>query len=194
MTPELVLDFWFGPLDAPGRASPEFVQRWWKKDAAFDDEIRARFLETHAALTRGGHADWLSSARGTLAAIIVLDQFSRNMFRGTPAMFASDPQALTLAKGLVARGDDEHLPAHPRTFVYLPLMHAEDLADQDACVAKFQKMVEREGDVFASNLDYAEKHRVIIRRFGRFPHRNAILGRASTEEELRFLEEPGSSF
>jgi uncharacterized protein (DUF924 family) len=194
MPPETILDFWFGPLDARGLASPEHVQRWWKKDAAFDAELRARFLGTHEALRRGEHTDWLSTPRGTLAAVIVLDQLSRNMFRDTPAMFASDPQALALAKGLITSGDDESLAAHPRSFVYLPLMHSEVLADQDACAERFERLVETEGDTFASNLGFAERHRVIIRRFGRFPHRNALLGRTSTDEELRFLEEPGSSF
>lgn len=162
--------------------------RWWTKDPAFDAEVRDRFGAVHAAIERREHEAWLETPRGAEAYVIALDQFSRNMFRDTPRMFASDAQALAAARTAVARGFDQALPPTERTWLYMPFMHSEDLADQDHCVALFQ------GVAAPENLRFAEAHRDIIRRFGRFPHRNAILGRASTPEELAFLREPGSSF
>lgn len=184
-----VWQFWFGELDAAGDAAPEVAARWWKKDDAFDAAIRERFAGLHREVGDGRHEGWRETMRGALAYVIVLDQFSRNMFRGTPGMFASDAQALAAAKDAVARGLDRQAPRAARAFFYLPYMHSEELADQDACVALYTAMGGAE-----YSLDYAEKHRVIIRRFGRFPHRNAILGRPSTAEEEAFLKEPGSSF
>lgn len=195
---EEVLSFWFGTLDDEGRAAPTQVQRWWKKDPAFDEEIRERFGALHEALLRGERRDWLESVRGRLAAVIVLDQFSRNMYRGTPRMFAADPQALSWAEEGIARGDDRALALAERTFLYLPLEHSEELATQERCVALFRawrdELPERLRPEVAQGLDYAEQHLAIIRRFGRFPHRNAVLGRESTPEELEFLKQPGSSF
>lgn len=195
---EEVLSFWFGRLDDEGRAAPEQVQRWWKKDPAFDETIRERFGALHEQILRGEHEDWLESPRGRLAAVIVLDQFSRNMYRGTPRMFAADPQALAWAEEGIARGDDRALALSERTFLYLPLEHSEDLATQERCVALFlawrDELPERLRPDVEQGLDYAEQHLVIIRRFGRFPHRNAVLGRESTPEELEFLKQPGSSF
>ena len=184
-----VWELWFGELDAHGTAAPSVVQRWWTKDAAFDDELRRRFGDLHREVSAGEHEAWRESARGAVAYVLVLDQFSRNMFRDTPASFASDARGLAAAKDAVARGFDRQLPPAARTFLYLPYMHSEALADQDACVALFADLPGAE-----PNRDFAEQHRVIIRRFGRFPHRNAILGRASTPEEEAFLKEPGSSF
>ena len=172
-----VLEFWL--------ADPA---RWFRKDPAFDAEIGARFGALHAAIEAGDHEAWRATPRGALAYVIALDQFARNMFRGTPRSFASDPRALTAATASIARGDDAHLTPPERAFLYMPLMHSEDLADQDRCVALFEALG------IATNLTYAEAHRAVIRRFGRFPHRNAILGRASTPEEIAFLAEPGSSF
>jgi uncharacterized protein (DUF924 family) len=172
-----VLEFWF--------ADPA---RWWKKDPAFDTEIRRRFSDLHAAIERGEHEDWLDTPRGALAYIIVLDQFSRNMFRGTARMFASDAQALAAARAAIDRGYDAALPPAERGFLYMPLMHSEDLADQERCVELFQAFAG------SDQVRYAQQHREIIRRFGRFPHRNEVLGRASTSEELEFLTQPGSSF
>ncbi len=162
--------------------------RWWTKDPAFDTEVRDRFGGLHAAIERGEHEAWRETPRGALAYVIVLDQFSRNMFRDTPRMFASDPQALAAARTAIERGFDQALPPEQRTWLYMPFMHSEALADQDRCVALFQTIDAPE------NLKFADAHRTIIRRFGRFPHRNAILGRASTPEEAAFLTEPGSSF
>ncbi len=173
---EDVLAFWF--------ADPA---RWWKKDPAFDAEIRDRFLSLHEAIVRGEREDWLASPRGTLAYVVVLDQFSRNMFRGTARMFAGDPRALAAARRAVDRGDDARLTDAEQGFLFMPFMHSEDMADQDRSVALFAKRPEKDRR-------YAEMHRDIVRRFGRFPHRNELLGRESTPEEQDFLKQPGSAF
>ena len=175
---EAVLGFWFG-LDP---------QRWWTKDAAFDRDVRERFAGEHAAVLRGERDGWLATPRGRLAYVIVLDQLSRNMFRDTPRAFAADDRALDAAAGGIARGHDRDLPPGERGFLYMPYMHSELLPVQERCCELFASL----GD--AEQLDYARRHRDIVARFGRFPHRNAILGRPSTPEELAFLTQPGSSF
>lgn len=189
MTIDDVWTAWFGALDDAGAAAPEVMARWWRKDPAFDAELTARFAPLHRAVVAGAHEAWRETPRGAVACVVVLDQLSRHMFRGTPAMYASDAQALAAAKDAVARGFDRVVPAAARGFLYLPYMHSEVLADQDACVALFADVPGA-----AESVDFAERHRAIVRRFGRFPHRNAILGRASTAEEQAFLREPGSSF
>ena len=195
---EDIIDFWFGPLDEHGQAGGERAARWWKKDLAFDDRIRARFEPVHRAIGARELDDWLTDPRGRVAQIVVLDQFSRNMYRGTPAMFASDPRAFQLVQEGLDRGDDRALPHDPRAFSYMPLVHAEDLAAQDRAVALFTELRDstppdrRERAV--AMVKYAGMHRDIVRRFGRFPHRNAILQRPSTPEEIAFLEQPGSGF
>jgi uncharacterized protein (DUF924 family) len=171
-----VLTFWFADPD-----------RWWKKDPAFDAEVRGRFLELHDAAMRDEREDWLETSRGTLAYVIVLDQFSRNIFRGSARTFEGDPRALAVARRVLDRGLDGGLSGDERMFLYMPFMHSEDIADQDRCVGLFASGLQQW-------LPYAEKHRDIIDRFGRFPHRNALLGRPSTSEELEFLKQPGSSF
>jgi uncharacterized protein (DUF924 family) len=171
-----VLAFWF--------ARPA---KWWKKNAAFDVEIRERFLALHEAVDRGGHEDWLETPRGALAYVIVLDQFSRNMFRGTARSFASDTRARAAALRAVERGDDRTLSGDERLFLYMPFMHSENLADQDRSCALFAASR-------PDQLRYAEQHRGLIRRFGRFPHRNAILGRAPTPDEEEFLKQPGEPY
>jgi uncharacterized protein (DUF924 family) len=195
---EAVLEFWFGALDGRGVAAEAKTRSWFEKNEAFDREIEARFGALHAALARGEREEWLSSTRGSLATVIVLDQFSRNMFRNTKQMFASDPRALAIATALVERGEDRKLAFAERGFVYMPFMHSERLADQERCVELFQTFRDEHvgelRDVCQYSLGYAERHRDIIRRFGRFPHRNAILGRESTPEEIEFLKQPGSSF
>ena len=196
--PAVVLEFWFGSLDERGRADQAHASRWWNKDEAFDQEIRERFSDLHAAIVEGGHQDWLDSAQGRLAYVIVLDQFSRNMFRGTGGMFAQDATALRVALEGIERGMDREVAHDQRSFFYLPLMHSEELAVQERCVqlyAAWRDEVDADlrGGVEYS-LDFAERHRDIVQRFGRFPHRNALLGRTSTPEELAFLEQPGSSF
>jgi uncharacterized protein (DUF924 family) len=181
-----VLDFWFG---APRGTRHK---RWFEKDPAFDAEIRARFLPLYEALARGEHADWVDDPHGCLARIVVLDQFPRNMFRGAARAFATDPLALASARQAIERGYDRGLLPVERVFTYLPFEHSESMADQErACelclpLAAFPETE----DVYR----YALAHRDIIARFGRFPHRNATLGRASTPEEQEFLRQPGSSF
>ena len=195
---EEVLEFWFGALSATGRADDAHAQRWWKKDAGFDGLIRERFGALHAAVAKGEREAWRETARGALSYVIVLDQFSRNMYRDTPRMFAQDARALQAALAAVDRGFDRQLAFDERGFLYMPLMHSEDRALQDRCVALFaafrDELAGDERKRAAGSLDYAERHRAIVQRFGRFPHRNALLGRTSTGEEVEFLTQPGSSF
>jgi uncharacterized protein (DUF924 family) len=160
-------------------------ERWYAKDDAFDADIRRRFLATWEAARRGDLDHWQDSDDGTLALLIVLDQFPRNMFRGDPRAFATDARARDVARRAIAGGVDQRLDPVMRQFVYLPLEHSEDHADQQHCVKLFRAL----GD--AENLRYAEIHEEIIRRFGRFPHRNRVLGRAITAEEQAFLDEGG---
>ena len=160
-------------------------EKWFKKDAAFDDEIRRRFLEAYEAAAASQLAGWESTPTGALALIIVLDQFPRNMFRGNARDFAADPLARAVADRALTRGFDKKVDPAERQFFYLPLEHSESLAEQERCCALFRAT----GD--AELLKWAKLHADIIRRFDRFPHRNAVLGRASTPEELAFLEAGG---
>jgi uncharacterized protein (DUF924 family) len=185
---ERVLDFWFGELDAAGQADAEHAARWWRKDPELDSELRTRFETDHAAIEAGHREHWRDDPRGLVAYVIVLDQLSRNMYRGTPRMFASDRRALEAARQGIDRGLERALPTTLRAFLYMPFMHSERLADQDRAVVLFGSLGS------AEQLDFAIQHRDIVARFGRFPHRNAILGRESTPEEIAFLAEPGSSF
>ena len=172
-----VLDFWFRG-DAPRK-------EWFQKDAAFDAEIVRQFSVLHALAAAGGLKHWRESPRDCLALIILLDQFPRNMFRGTAGAFATDAMALDAAKHAVDAGFDRGMSEVERTFVYLPFEHSENLADQEKALELFAEN---------PNFEWARKHWEIIRRFGRFPHRNAVLGRPSTPAEIEFLKEPGSSF
>lgn len=190
VTPAEVLAFWFGSTDA---ADP----RWFKRSEAFDAAIRERFGATVASALAGRLDGWAAQPPGALASIVVLDQFTRNIHRGTPAAFAGDAQALTLALQLAHSGEHLRLPPLQRWFAYLPLEHAEDLTLQQQCVRLFEALAAEPGphrEALAGALDYARRHHDVIARFGRFPHRNAILGRASTPEEVAFLLQPGSSF
>ena len=181
-----ILDFWFGPPPHSPRAE------WFRKDAAFDATIVARFGEAIEAAIAGAHREWRADAHGALARILLLDQFTRNAFRGTARAFAGDCEALATAIDLVDRGLDRTLDRYERSFVYLPFEHSEDRAMQDRSIALFTALARDTGD--RATLEWAEKHAAIIRRFGRYPHRNAALGRASTPEEIEFLKEPGSRF
>jgi len=198
MDPSRVLSFWFGDLDAHGCASPEVQERWWKKDPAFDAEIRERFSELYREVMAGEHEDWLAEPKSWLAYVIVLDQLGRNMHRDTAGMYAGDERALRAVEEGLEAGHDAELGLHERCFAYMPLMHAEDREAQRRCVKLFEALrddapvAKREG--FAKNVEFAERHAEIVERFGRFPHRNEVLGRETTEEEARFLEQPGSSF
>ena len=183
--PAAVLEFWFGPPPLAPKAA------WFRKDPAFDELIRTRFgALVEDALANG--LDW-PQPRGTLAQILVLDQFPRNLFRGQARAFAGDARALDLALGLIGSGGHLALQPIERWFVYLPLEHAEDLALQDRSVTLFTALC-AEAPSMADALDYAVRHRDVIQRFGRFPHRNPALGRASTPDELAYLTTPGSGF
>ncbi|SRR5260370_1111584 len=162
-------------------------KRWFVKDAVVDTEIRAKFLGVYTAAVAGSLGPWEDNASGTLAHIIVLDQFPRNMFRGTAAAFAADPLARAAADRAIDRGFDRQAVKAERPFFYLPYMHSEALADQERCLELCRAAKD------AGTLKYAELHADIIRRFGRFPHRNAVLGRATTPEEEAFLNEGGFS-
>lgn len=159
--------------------------RWFTKDDVFDKEIRERFFDTYEAAAAGKLSDWEQSAQGALALLILLDQFPRNMFRADARAFATDPLARAITAGAIVRGFDSQVPKELRGFFYLPFEHSEDLADQERCIA-LNKAI---GD--AENLKWAEIHANIIRRFGRFPHRNAALGRTITPEEQAFLDGGG---
>jgi uncharacterized protein (DUF924 family) len=184
--PTEVLDFWFGV--PPGNPRPE----WFRKDPSFDSEIRKRFGALHEQAAGGGLEAWRASPEPMLALVVVLDQFSRNLFRGEARAFAQDALALECAHQAIARGDDLGLlPVH-RQFLYLPLEHAEDLAEQERCIELMRSLEAFEAT--RGLTDWAVKHRDIIARFGRFPQRNAALGRESTAEEVEFLKQPGSGF
>lgn len=183
---EAVLDFWFGPPPVTRRAE------WFGKAPEFDAAIRDRFGALIDRAGAGGCDDWQSSVRGTLALVITLDQFPRNVFRGQAKAFAFDPKALATARRAVARGDDRAMRLYERVFLYLPFEHAEELGAQRESLRLFGALPE--APEVTDLRDYARRHYEIVARFGRFPHRNAILGRASTAEETRFLAEPNSSF
>jgi uncharacterized protein (DUF924 family) len=162
-------------------------KRWFEKDFIFDQEIRERFLATHELAAEGGLSAWEKTAEGALALLILLDQFPRNMFRNDARAFATDPMARAIAAGALVRGFDAQVPAELRGFFYLPFEHSEELADQERGIAFYKAA----GD--ADGLKWAEIHADIIRRFGRFPHRNAVLGRVTTPEEQAFLDKGGFS-
>jgi uncharacterized protein (DUF924 family) len=186
---EEILEFWFG---RPGSAEHGKTRGvWFRKDPLFDSEITARFGVAIETALAGGYADW-SSPRGALARILLLDQFTRNGFRDTPRAFCGDTLALTVADEAVARGDDLALAPLERWFVYMPFVHAESPGAQERSLALFRRLRDETG--LAEPLPWAERHAGVIRLFGRFPHRNAILGRASTLEEIAFLAAPGSRF
>ena len=181
-----VLAFWFGSGADYGRRH----KRWFEKDAAFDADITRRFLRQYEALARS--PAWLDDDRACLARVVVLDQFPRQMFRGKPRAFSTDQLALETARLAVERGYDAGRLPVERLFLYLPFEHSEALADQErACDLMAPLAAFAETD---DALRYAIAHRDVIRRFGRFPHRNSILGRSSTPEEVEFLRQPGSSF
>ena len=179
-----VLAFWFADGPETRRAV------WFQKDDAFDAACEA-FRPARDAAKAGAHDDWAATADGTLALLILLDQLSRNLYRGSAEAFAADAKALGIARAAVARGFDQALHPVQRMFLYLPYEHAEDLATQDESVRLFETMRDALGEL---TIDYAHRHRDVIRRFGRFPHRNAALGCASTPEEVEYPAQPGAGF
>ncbi len=189
-TPEEILAFWFGREGEEGYG--QFREAWFTKDPDFDREIRDRFEDVYEAAMAGKLEAWKEEARSCLALIIVLDQFPRNMFRGDPRMYAADGLALAAARHAVEQAYDRELPPFQRMFVYLPFEHSENLEDQRFSVELFRRLAEETGS--EDLVVYAVRHLRIIERFGRFPHRNEILGRRTTPEEAKFLEEPDSSF
>lgn len=179
MKPETVLAFWFDEVGSAG---------WWRKDAALDARIAEQFGNALIAARRGELAHWREQPAGRLAEIIVLDQFSRNIHRDSAEAFVSDGMAVVLAQEAVRVSADQALPPEQRSFLYLPFMHSESLLIHDRALPLFAALG------LPDTLDFERRHRDIIVRFGRYPHRNAVLGRESTAAELAFLEEPGSSF
>ncbi len=198
MTPTAVLEFWFGADRPAALRDPARNRLWWRKNPATDADIRARFGTWVAAALAGRLHHWADEPGGLLALVLVADQFTRNIHRDTPAAFAGDPLALAWCRQALARCDDALLSAAEQAFLYMPLEHSENLADQDECVARFEELAAgaapADRGALAGMLDYARRHREVIAGFGRFPHRNAILGRVSTAEELAFLQTPGSRF
>jgi uncharacterized protein (DUF924 family) len=197
-TSEAILDFWFGANPDDGAMPKERAKLWWSKNKEVDDEIRRRF-ENHVVMAVSGELnDWLSTPRGRLALIILTDQFPRNIYRDAARAFSCDAQALTWCIEGLERGVDRDLRPIERVFFYFPLEHAESLEHQELSVQCFSELIAivpaEQKSTFEEYLDYAIRHRQIIQRFGRFPHRNKILGRESTPEELVYLAEPGSSF
>lgn len=181
-----VLDFWYG--SSTDSDYGQFRMWWFQKSDETDARIKENFKTLHREIMNGQHGDMLNTPEGYMAQILVLDQFTRNMFRDTPEAFASDEKALSLAKEAVAKGYDLQLPTFMRAFFYLPYEHSEDIVDQEESIRLYEKL----GD--SNSLDYAIQHKVIIEKFGRYPHRNEILGRTSTPEEIEFLKQPGSGF
>ncbi|WP_347251151.1 DUF924 family protein [Zoogloea sp.] len=176
---DAILAFWFDEIEP---------KHWWARSDDFDRLIATRFAAVHGAATRGELHTWRSSPEGRLAEVIVLDQFSRNLHRNSPLAFAWDGMALVLAQEAVAAGADQALPAARRAFLYMPYMHSESALIHGLAVSLFSQ------PGLEGNLDFELRHKAIIDRFGRYPHRNAALGRSSTAEEIDFLKQPGSSF
>lgn len=195
---ETVLDFWFGPAGNAAGIAGRQRKLWFGKSAANDQAVAGQFAATLLAATAGQLDHWSSTPRGRLALIIVLDQFPHHIHRNQAQAFATDPRALTLCLDALTAGEDRQLEPIERVFLYLPLEHAESNAMQERSVLLFEKLAHvaavGERALFDDFLDYARKHRDVVARFGRFPHRNAILGRPSTDEELEFLKQPGSRF
>jgi len=189
-SPAEVLAFWFGREGEPGYG--EFRSQWFQKDEAFDREVTDRFGALYEQAAAGELDGWREEAESCLALVIVLDQFPRNMFRGDARTHATDGKALDAAKYAIEQALDRDLPPFQRMFLYMPFMHAEDARDQRISVGLFEGLAGEAGgpDV----VEYAVGHRDIVERFGRFPHRNALLGRETTPEEAEFLTQPGSSF
>jgi len=174
-----ILKFWFEELEPP---------QWWKKDEALDQMMIERFSDIHRRATQCELFEWRKDAQGRLAEVIVLDQFSRNMFRGSPQSFAHDTLALALAQEAVAVGSDRSLSQAERSFLYMPYMHSESLRIHEFATGLFKDNGNQ------NSYEFELKHKAIIERFGRYPHRNSILGRESTDEEIEFLKQPGSGF
>ncbi|MCA9405315.1 MAG: DUF924 domain-containing protein [Candidatus Omnitrophica bacterium] len=198
-----ILDFWFEDLtdDKPVVPGQGAAKKWFKKSDDTDNEIRQKFEGDIIRARKRKYDAWMETPEGMLALIIVLDQFSRNVYRDTPKAFENDLKVLEYALMAIKKGFDKKVTMIQRQFIYMALMHAENLAVQKKCVECFEDLLEEAEEkkspaagYFKNNLSYASRHYDIIKRFNRFPHRNEILGRKSTAEEMEFLEQPGSSF
>ncbi|MGB3299115.1 MAG: DUF924 family protein [Phormidesmis sp.] len=192
---QAILSFWFGPPNDPSYG--RYHKAWFIKDDGFDEQIRQRFLTDTQKAAAGEYDSWLATPTSAVALLLLLDQFPRNLYRGSDRSFATDAQALKVAQQLVDTGADKALPPFYRFFVYVPFEHSEAMTDQNRCVELMQNLIQTAPDIddgFKNGVDYAIRHRDIIERFGRFPHRNEILGRPSTPEEIAFLQQPGSGF
>ena len=196
--PEAVLEKWFGPESSREFPPDSIRAQWWAKNNSFDAELRRDYGSALEQGVSGELESWRSTALGCVALIVLFDQFARNIHRGKAEMYRYDPLAVELSKTMIEEGSDQKIGFFERLFVYMPLMHAESLQDQKQCIEKIDELADEATDpaksIFSSNLKYAYQHKEIVARFGRFPHRNAILGRDSTPEELEFLRQPGSSF
>ncbi|MDP1929985.1 MAG: DUF924 family protein [Gammaproteobacteria bacterium] len=196
--PETIIEFWFGTELDDAAAARQQSPLWWAKRDETDALIRQRFENFVMSAGTGALQDWAATAIGRLALIILTDQFTRNIYRDTPAAFGFDERARELCLTGLERGDDRQLRAIQRVFFYLPLEHSENVEHQRLSVSLFNGLAAEAStglqSLFAGFADYAVRHQVIIERFGRFPHRNALLGRTSTPEEVEFLKQPGSSF
>lgn len=175
-----ILNFWFEEKNQ---------SKWWQKNDEFDNLIIKKYSEIHSKATRCELYEWRKTAEGRLAEIIILDQFSRNIFRNSYLSFAFDSLALALSQEAISIGADKNLSPIYRNFLYMPFMHSESLAIHEIAIKLFNN-----NNNFQSALEYEEKHKIIIEKYGRYPHRNKILGRKSTKEELEFLKSPNSSF
>lgn len=196
--PENILDFWFGPAGSAAEIVGRQRKLWFGKSAANDQAVIDQFADTLVEATAGQFNHWAATPRGLLALLIVFDQFPHHIHRNQPQAFATDPQALALTLAALKAGEDRLLAPIERVFLYLPLEHAETNEMQDLSVSLYEKLAREaaieERALFDDFLKYARQHRDVVARFGRFPHRNAILGRPSSDNELEFLEQPGSRF
>lgn len=193
-----VREFWFGDATADADVAKARSALWWEKNSAVDAQMRERFQALVEEVGSGARREWLATPHGALTLILIADQFPRNIFRDTPQAFALDSQALGFANTVIDAGFDQKLRPIERVFCYLPFEHSETLADQNRSVELFTALhaavADEAKELFAGYLDFAARHRVVIERFGRFPHRNRIMDRASTAAEIEFLQGPGSSF
>jgi uncharacterized protein (DUF924 family) len=196
--PDSVLAFWFGPPGSAAEVAGRQTRLWFGKSPENDRAVTEGFAATLLAATAGQLDHWAATPRGRLALVIVLDQFPHHIHRDQPQEFATDPQALALSMAALAAGEDRHLAPIERVFLYLPLEHAESIEMQAQSVSLYEQLAREAADnertLFDGFLDYARRHRDVVARFGRFPHRNAILGRLSSADELEFLQQPGSRF
>ncbi len=192
---EAILTFWFGKPEDSGYG--HYRKLWFTKRTDFDAQIRQRFRDDYEKAAAGKYSAWQKKPERAIALLLLLDQFPRNLFRGDPRSFATDAQALSVAQSLVDTGADKSLMPVHRFFAYIPFEHSEEIAHQNRCIELMAGLIKDApalDDGLKNGLDYAIRHREVIERFGRFPHRNEVLGRKSTPEEIKFLQQPGSSF